>query len=183
MECCLTNSSFYNLNMLQTQTHVISKHYRHTYFKKAGVYKKLKALAKSSNATNAHIQFITSITSDAEEQYQLLLFYHKVKGTISKSKNKYTLEHEQKIVELRKQGYTINQIMQLTGIKSKKFIDKVLEKYGLKIRHINRKKVTQLDKNTIITLRQKGYTIPQIPQITGRSYSTIHMVLKQAGLA
>ena len=97
--------------------------------------KYLATLAKNSdNNSKTHLKEIIKITSDAEEQYALVIFYWKCKGIITPKSHKYNKlqPHEiQKIKEMYVAGYSIYAIAKALN-RHTSTIYYVLKRLGLK---------------------------------------------------
>lgn len=160
--------------------------YRFRYFLSFSVFKKLARIASTADPNNMptrfdekeHLKLILSITSDANEQYYLLRFFYKCLQLVDTNRQKYTDEHEKQVIELRKQGKTIKEIKEITGIRSNSFICMVLKKHGLS-ETVQKRKVTFVEKERIRELREQGKSISEIARELDRPVSTVYYVLKR----
>lgn len=101
-----------------------------------------------------------------------------------KRKPKETREQKkkrnEKIVELRKQGYTIKQLAEKFNV-SETAISSVCKQYGLGKEFLSKEERQERD-NKIIELKKQGYAIKDIVEIVGFGRWTVSKVLNEVGL-
>ena len=145
---------------------------------KLGLVKLLKALAIHSElADKKHLDVILHFTSNAEDQYQLLILYWRFAGVLKTTPTKMLRERkQQEILELRERGYSYEEIKNMTGL-SIPVIYRYLKRAGR-----TRKQNDPEVKKKIVELRKQGKTYREIQQITGKSKRFIDACLEEAGL-
>jgi uncharacterized protein YerC len=96
---------------------------------------------------------------------------------------KYSADARLRVLSLRKEGYTYDAIVEMTGIAGAYHICRVAGLTGMGHGHLGRKSMhTKEEKQKVLNLREEGYTYVAISEITGMAEHNISHYCGKAGV-